>query len=37
MRLSFFRLEENLREKGVVDEKKLQQMLETFGILVNSK
>ncbi|PKY52008.1 hypothetical protein RhiirA4_469365 [Rhizophagus irregularis] len=25
--------EENLREKGVVDEKKLWQMIETFGIL----
>jgi hypothetical protein len=37
MRLAFFRLEETLREKGVVDEIKLQQKLETFGILVYSK
>ncbi|CAI2188270.1 16942_t:CDS:10, partial [Funneliformis geosporum] len=37
MRLAFFRLEESLREKGVDDEKKLKQKLETFGILVDRR
>ncbi|CAG8480831.1 13800_t:CDS:10 [Funneliformis caledonium] len=37
MRLAFFQLEESLREKGVDDEKKLKQKLETFGILVDRR
>jgi hypothetical protein len=37
MRLAFFQLERTLQEKGVNDEKKLKQKLETYGILVDSK